>query len=113
MEVLASHDYPGNIRELENVIEYAFVLCQGGVIELRHLPENLRPKFPAHTVDPARIARTLKDAERWAIVEALKRNHWNRQATADELGIHKTTLFRKIASLGIELPSQDGRSSRQ
>jgi PAS domain S-box-containing protein len=113
MEVLASHDYPGNIRELQNVIEHAFVLCQGGVIELRHLPENLRPKFPNHAVDPARVARTLKDAERWAIVEALKRNHWNRQATANELGIHKTTLFRKIASLGIELPSKDGRSSKQ
>jgi transcriptional regulator of acetoin/glycerol metabolism len=46
-------------------------------------------------------------------VEALRRNQWNRQAAADELGIHKTTLFRKIASHGIELPETDGRSHKR
>jgi PAS domain S-box-containing protein len=110
MEILAGHDYPGNVRELENIIEHAFVLCRDEVIELYHLPESLRPAALTRSSDAARSARSLKDAERWAIVEALKRNHWNRQAAADELGIHKTTLFRKIAALGIELPSIDGRN---
>jgi PAS domain S-box-containing protein len=113
MEILASHDYPGNVRELENIIEHAFVLCQGGMIEPHHLPENLRPRSSTRSGKPAKGTWTLKEAERWAIVEALKRNKWNRQAAADELGIHKTTLFRKIASLGIELPAKDGRSSRK
>jgi PAS domain S-box-containing protein len=112
MEILASHDYPGNVRELENIIEHAFVLCQSGVIEPHHLPEQLRPRAASLTNRPARGTKTLKEAERWAIIEALKRNRWNRQATADELGIHKTTLFRKIAALGIELPSKDGRSAQ-
>ncbi len=113
MEILASHEYPGNVRELENIIEHAFVLCQGGIIEPHHLPENLRPRSTSRLRKPGKGARTLKDAERWAIVEALKRNRWNRQAAANELGIHKTTLFRKIASLGIELPSKDGRSNQK
>jgi PAS domain S-box-containing protein len=113
MEILAGHEYPGNVRELENIIEHAFVLCQGGVIEPHHLPENLRPRASSRGSRPGKGTRTLKEAERWAIVEALKRNRWNRQATADELGIHKTTLFRKIASLEIELPSTDGRSSKK
>jgi len=112
MKILAGHDYPGNVRELENIIEHAFVLCQGGVIEPRHLPDILKPATSAKD-KPAGQAITLKDAEKWAIVEALKRNRWNRQAAANELGIHKTTLFRKIASLEIELPATDGRSSKK
>ena len=55
---------------------------------------------------------TLREAERLQIVDALERNGWNRLITAKELGIHKSTLFRKINALGIELPDRDGRSRR-
>ncbi len=109
--VMVNHDYPGNIRELENIIEHAFVLCQGSLIDMRHLPEYLRPdEFEAGLQG---IPTTIKQMEQRMIVSALKRNNWNRLAAARELGIHKSTLFRKIASLDIQLPPEDGRSKRR
>ncbi len=109
MSILANHDYPGNVRELENIIEHSFVLCPGGQIETRHLPTQLQPSAADRAV-PGATGKTLDDMERWAIMEALKRNHWNRKAAAADLGIHKSTLFRKIAALGLKLPERDGRS---
>jgi len=112
MAILAGYDYPGNVRELENIIEHAFVLCQGRIIEPKHLPENLRPAGLAG-IGPIGSTATLKEMEKQLIIDALKRNRWNRLAAAKELGIHKSTLFRKIASLDIELPKIDGRSTNK
>jgi PAS domain S-box-containing protein len=106
MAHLMSYDFPGNVRELENIIEHAFVLCKGGLIRFDHLPEHLRPEAKPE-VSPA---GSLEELEARFIREALRRNNWNRQATALELGMHKTTLWRKIRQLGITLPSIDGRS---
>lgn len=109
MALLMAHDYPGNVRELENLIEHAFVLCKESRIETRHLPED----FMGHAPPPAaRDIRGAVDAsEAQAILEALRRNGNNRLAAARDLGIHKTTLFRKIKALGLELPPGDGRGS--
>jgi PAS domain S-box-containing protein len=108
LAVLMEHNYPGNVRELENILEHAFVLCPGGMIEPHHLPPRMRP---AGAAEPEfRGARTLKEIEARFIRDALARNNWNRLATAKELGIHKSTLFRKIKALGIVLPEQDGRT---
>ena len=109
LAILMEHNYPGNVRELENILEHAFVLCPGGMIEPRHLPERLRPTS-AGEPELASGARTLREIEARFIRDALARNNWNRLATARELGIHKSTLFRKIKSLGIALPAQDGRT---
>ena len=109
LEIMVNHNYPGNVRELENIIEHAFVLCPGGMIEPRHLPDHLRPKEALLGLTGP--ATTLKEVEKQLIFEALKRNGWNRLKAAHELGIHKSTLFRKITSLGIELPKTDGRSN--
>jgi len=111
LAILMEHDYAGNVRELENILEHAFVLCPGGMIEPRHLPEHLRPPGPTGT--KAAEAGTLDEIQARFIKHALARNNWNRLATARELGIHKSTLFRKIKSLGIVLPDQDGRSRTQ
>ena len=111
MAILVNHDYPGNVRELENIIEHSFVLCPGGMIEPHHLPDNLRPRAAAQ-ISPGDSASSLKQMEKQLIWEALKRNDWNRQAASEELGIHKSTLFRKIKALGIRLPQKDGRSAR-
>jgi len=101
---LVAHDFPGNIRELENIIEHAFVLCPGGTIELRHLP-GMFSKAGRPLAETTTSATSLEQMERIFIADALKRNNWNRLAAARELGIHKSTLFRKIKKLGIELPS--------
>ncbi len=104
---LLQHDYPGNVRELHNIVEHAFVLCRGSLIEKEHLPRWLhsttRPPALGH-------GQTLKEMERIFISDALQRHHGNRQAAAKALGIHPSTLFRKAAALGIELPEEDGRS---
>ena len=109
LSLLMAHDWPGNVRELENVIERSFVLCRDTYIDIAHLPEELRTHG-----GPASAAPGLKHAhhalEAQSIRTALKRNHFNRLATARELGIHKTTLFRRMKKLGIVLPKQDGRS---
>jgi PAS domain S-box-containing protein len=105
--ILMRHDYPGNVRELENIIEHAFVLCPGGMIQARHLPEELQPKLSS---TPGDTFNLLYQYEKELILTSLRRNRWNRLQTARELGIHKTTLFRKIRKLDISLPARDGRS---
>ncbi|MCP4106986.1 MAG: PAS domain-containing protein [Desulfobacteraceae bacterium] len=109
MGLLMGHNYPGNIRELENIIEYAFVLCAEDRIEQQHLPEDFIALRPMHHIS-GNMNQALKRAEVQTICEALRRNNYNRLATARELGIHKSTLFRKIKSSGISLPKQDGRA---
>ncbi len=97
---LMSWDYPGNVRELENIIEHAFVLCRGTLINAEHLPEPLRPQ----TGLPGTKGRlALKEMEAQLIYEALRKHNWKRSAAAQELGIHKTTLWRKMKKLGIKV----------
>ncbi|MBN2429741.1 MAG: sigma 54-interacting transcriptional regulator [Deltaproteobacteria bacterium] len=111
MALLMAHDWPGNVRELENVIERAFVLCSEGRIKPNHLPEEFTARAPALDCgENIKSARHLVEAQ--AIRDALKRNGNNRLAAARELGIHKSTLFRKMKALGIIPPDTDGRSSR-
>jgi transcriptional regulator of acetoin/glycerol metabolism len=104
-----AHHWPGNIRELENVIERSFILCDASHIGIAHLPEELTARGKLNTpASGIRSARELLDTQ--AICSALEHNNYNRLAAAKELGIHKSTLFRKIKKLGISLPSLDGRS---
>ncbi len=107
LQILLNHLYPGNIRELENIVEHAFVLCPGGVITEKHLPESMQRK---DTSVPDEGLKPMDQYEAELILTALRENQWNRTKAAKELGIHKTTLFRKIQKLGISLPNRDGRS---
>ncbi len=110
LEALMSHDFPGNIRELENIIEHAFVLCSEGDIGIGHVPGYI---FSSNRIaDRQADEDPMMSAEKSVILGALKRNRYSRKAAAAELGIHKSTLFRKINKLGIDLPKADGRSER-
>ena len=104
LAILMGYDYPGNVRELENIVEHAFVLCQAGLIEPRHLPPALRGDLDT-TPARGRSPRTLKAVEALLIGDAVRRHGGNRAAAAKELGINPSTLFRKIKLLGIELPA--------
>ena len=106
--ILMKHDYPGNVRELQNIIEHAFVLCPAGMILVEHLPDYLQQR-EIHNSSNAH--RALAELESRLILEALKKNDWNRLKAAKDLGIHKSTLFRRIRRLGIKLPAHDGRSA--
>ena len=110
LALLMKYDFPGNVRELENAIEHAFVVCPGGMIEPNHLPDHLAPDGSILSGKQETVPDSLAELEARFIVAALKRNTWNRAATARELGIDKSTLYRKIRSHGIDLPKQDGRS---
>jgi len=109
LQLLASHDYPGNIRELEGTLEHACVMCPGGKVELEHLPTPWQER----TAVPADgLAAEISEREAQLIRDALERHGWHREAAARDLGIHKATLFKKIRKLRIELPDIDGRSRR-
>jgi PAS domain S-box-containing protein len=100
LTLFMAHDWPGNIRELENAMEHAFVLCHGKHIRPDHLPIELT----GHVVvaqHASGIKAVQRVTEEQAIRAALKRNKNNRLATAKDLGIHKTTLYRKMKSMGM------------
>jgi PAS domain S-box-containing protein len=102
LQIFMSYDFPGNIRELENIIEHAFVLCSEGHIKINHLPDFL--SLPAHMAQGENHGSDpVKSAQIQIITDALARNNYNRTAAAKDLGIHKSTLFRRIKKLGIKL----------
>ncbi|MCU0787855.1 MAG: sigma 54-interacting transcriptional regulator [Verrucomicrobia bacterium] len=98
---LMEYDFPGNVRELENIIEHAFVLCRRGLIETAHLPPPLRDgESGVASRLPAGL--TLKAMEKLLLRDALRRTQGNRAAAARELGIDVSTLFRKIKAFGLK-----------
>jgi len=98
---LLAYDYPGNVRELENIIEHCFVLCDGEIIEAKHLPSSVRPVLKTES-PPASEPATIKQMEIVLITQALRRNKGNKTATAKQLGIDKSTLFRKMKAFDIK-----------
>ncbi|MBW2565536.1 MAG: sigma 54-interacting transcriptional regulator [Deltaproteobacteria bacterium] len=100
MDKLMNYGFPGNVRELENIIEHAFVLCHGDIIETEHLPRSF-VSFPEKE-PPFIRERTLQQTEAELIGQTLKKYYGHRSRTAKELGIHKTTLWRKIKQYGFD-----------
>ena len=98
VELLMRHDFPGNVRELENAIEHAFVLCRGKTIEPRHLPAEIARSKKAASTGRADV---LREAEAQALRTALERVGGNRERAARELGIHRVTLWRKMRRYGL------------
>jgi len=104
LNLIMKHDFPGNVRELENIIEHAFVISPGGVIRPEHLPDYIQGQKAVPAIE---IAGTMDEMESLFILGALKRNNWSRKDTARELGIHTSTLYRKIRKLRLNVPTSD------
>ncbi|MGH8131421.1 MAG: sigma-54-dependent transcriptional regulator [Steroidobacteraceae bacterium] len=105
MQLLATHDYPGNVRELENVIERALTLCDGGTILPDDIELRVSPALGEETVPPHRpgtLPEALEDIERSSIVRALEEARYNKTAAARALGISFRALRYRIKKLGIE-----------
>ncbi|MBU0909434.1 MAG: sigma 54-interacting transcriptional regulator [Proteobacteria bacterium] len=103
LEILMRYDYPGNVRELENIIEYSFILCSKGLIFPQHLPTKFQRKSETDQalVNPETgEPMTLEEIEKHAIIAALTRNNFRTMQTCRELGISKDTLRRKIKAYG-------------
>jgi DNA-binding NtrC family response regulator len=113
MAALQRYTWPGNVRELENAIERAVVLCRRPHIDVEDLPETLQTFIPraasapaaglALPTDPMPLALALEIPERRIIELALQRNNWNRQATASELDINRTTLYKKMRKYRLDI----------
>lgn len=102
MAALLHYEFPGNVRELENAIEHAYVVCDSDTIRLDHLPQHIVAAFSQQTPPADNPVRPLDNAESDVISNTLTRNHGNRNATAAELGISRNTLWRKMKKYGIE-----------
>jgi DNA-binding NtrC family response regulator len=112
MTSLQRYAWPGNVRELENAIERAVVLCRRPHIDVEDLPEPVQtytaPRAAAATVEeafetPMPLEAALEGPERRIIENALKRNNWNRQSTAAELSINRTTLYKKMRKYRLDV----------
>ena len=102
LRLLLKHDYPGNIRELENIIEHAFVLCGKGRIELECLPKEIAGSQMETTSPlPTKEESPFDQAEAEVIEKVLKKYEGDRIKTAKELKIGRTTLWRKIRKYGL------------
>jgi PAS domain S-box-containing protein len=105
LKTILDYDFPGNVRELENIIEHAMILTKGIEIQSRHLPAYLSRDMVEHPPQDAVVAgrnlAVLEEVERDLIVQALERHGGSTAAAAEELGIHRSTLWRKIKRYGI------------
>lgn len=111
LSFLLQYDFPGNVRELQNILEHAFVLCRQGKIKLQHFPLDMVQHTPRGALAVHR-EMNLKEVEQSAIEAVLLKYDGNRAMAAKELGINQSTLYRKIKQLNIIPPSIDGRSKR-
>ncbi|MBW1842274.1 MAG: sigma 54-interacting transcriptional regulator [Deltaproteobacteria bacterium] len=104
MEALLSYDYPGNVRELENVLEHALIISQYGVIEPRHLPDYLQDRLasPREIISSAAVlSEGPATEEREKIIRVLRQHNGHRGKTARVLGVNRSTLWRKMKKLGL------------
>ncbi len=105
MKALYDYDYPGNIRELENILERAFALCNSTKIDTCHLPDSIFKSNPAQNTPPSDTLplplNSGDETEQDRLLRILNENHWSKKRTAKALGIHRTTLYRKMKKMGL------------
>jgi DNA-binding NtrC family response regulator len=106
------YNWPGNVRELQNVVERAVLLGRGPQIYVEDLPNQMavfQPQMACAALSAQHLKAAMANPERAIILQMLEANHWNRNKTADALGINRTTLYKKMKRLGLDrLPQAVG-----
>lgn len=105
MEILMAYDYPGNIRELENIIEHVMVFCSGDTIQAEHLLKDIQPSRNDIIGKVIEKEDPLRAMEHELILKVLKQTGWNYKKTSERLKLSRTTLWRKIKEYAIAKPS--------
>ncbi|SED33713.1 sigma-54-dependent Fis family transcriptional regulator [Pseudomonas anguilliseptica] len=100
-EALLAYLWPGNVRQLRNVLRTLCALCENGVISHADLPAEIRHTRPALALLLAAKPDQLGDAERTALLAVLEAQHWQMSRSAEQLGISRNTLYRKLRKHGI------------
>jgi transcriptional regulator with PAS, ATPase and Fis domain len=103
MEALLTYDWPGNVRELRNAVEYAFVLCDGGWIEPRHMPPKIMDGRRPPNGTPRR-AEADGPSERGRLIALLRKARGNQSEVARILGVSRVTVWKRIRKYGIRIP---------
>ena len=101
MNILMEYDYSGNVRELENIIEHASVMCQSNRIRTSHLPPELTPKRQKMIIDEKESHPPLQEFEKQLIKETLEKHNRKKTLAAKDLGLHRSTLWRKMRKYGL------------
>ena len=99
LEILLKYHYPGNVRELENILEHALIICRDDLILPRHLPDYLAAQLHDDWKEPPAAAQSdekTEDPQRRAVRKALQKHDWHRRKAARELGIDRSTLWRRM-----------------
>jgi len=99
IKLLTGYDYPGNVRELENIIEHAMVFCTGDILDVEHLQKEIHE--PDQFKEMIQSARPLDVIEKEVILKLLNDTRWSYQKTALRLGMSRTTLWRRIKAYGL------------
>jgi transcriptional regulator of acetoin/glycerol metabolism len=104
MEKLIHYDWPGNVRELRNSIEYAFVLCPSGGIDVRHLPPKIakQPVVFDKTSETS-TTFTVDKVQKDALVDLLRETGGNQSEAARRLGVSRITIWKRIKKYGINI----------
>jgi two-component system response regulator HydG len=107
LDVFMQYRWPGNIRELINVIEYAFVLCPEGDISIAHLPAQMLGQQPSHVQLASKTSRKLSTGDmRQGLIQALQAAGGNKSEAARRLGISRVTLWKRIKKFDIQVDKQ-------
>jgi len=107
LDSLKSYNWPGNIRELENIVERAINMTEGETIELQHLPTFIIAEQhyePKEVTTLTSLKHAVDEVEKATIIKCLKAVHYNKLKAAKILGISRTSLYEKIEKFGIDAP---------
>ena len=99
LSVLRNYHFSGNVRELENAIEHAFVMCHDQEIQVEHLPTHMHAQKSKSTGQAP-----VEKSEKEILLSVLQRHRGNKSLSAQELGMHRSTLWRKLKMHGIDSP---------